>query len=95
MAQQEVLGVSTIPVPEVMKGEERKQGSLGLVRHLGLGSVHMLHPCSLEMESSLHGHTTWYGRRPSMTWTWSPAGSTRLLAARTEIFGGHIFFQTI
>nr|CCQ43099.1 alternative protein MAPKBP1 [Homo sapiens] len=39
------------------------------------------------MECSSHGHTTWCGRRPSMTWMWSPAGSTRLSAARTEIFG--------
>lgn len=65
------------------------QVSLGLVWHLGIGSAHMLHSCSLEMEYSLHGHTTWYGRQPFMTWMWSPAGSTRPLAARTEIFGGH------
>lgn len=87
-------GVATIPLPEVTRGEGRqKQGSLGLVRHLGVGSALMLHPCSLEMEYSLHGHTTWYGRRPSMTWMWSPAGSTQPSAARIEIFGGHPFLR--
>lgn len=45
--------------------------------------------CSLEKEYSLREHTTWYGRQPSMTWMWSPAGSTRPSAAKTEIFGGH------
>lgn len=33
-----VVGFSTIPIAEVTRDEEeRKQGSLGLVRHLGLG----------------------------------------------------------
>lgn len=87
-------GLSTSPLPGVTRGEERrKQSFLGLLRHLGLGSTHMLHPCSPEMECSLHGHTMWYGRRPSMTWMWSPAGSTRPLAARTEIFGGNPFLR--
>lgn len=51
--------------------------------------------CSLEKEYSLHEHITWYGRQPSMTWMWNPAGSTRPSAAKTEIFGGHSLLRLL
>lgn len=51
--------------------------------------------CSLEKEYSLHEHTMWYGRQPFMTWMWSPAGSTQLSAAKTEIFGGHFLLRLL
>jgi len=70
-------GVTTIPLPEVTRGEgKQKQGSWGLVRHLGVGSPPLQSGDGVQFTRTHHvvRKTTLYDMDVEPSWKYTAIG---------------------